>query len=48
MLGELDLNYPKVKVSIPFFYFFTAGFYSISCYARRNVTAVVGSSLNFS
>ena len=39
---------PKSEGFNSFFYLFTAGFYFISRYAGRNVTAVVGSTLNFS
>ena len=46
-LGVLDLNCPSEGFN-SFFYLFTAGFYFISRYAGRNVTAVVGSTLNFS
>lgn len=41
-----SLNFPKWRFRF-FFYLFTAGFYFISRYAGRNVTAVVGSTLNF-
>ena len=39
---------PKSEGFNSFFHFFTAGFYFISRYVGRHVTAVVGSTLNFS
>ena len=41
-------KFPKSEGFNSFFHLFTACFYFISRYAGRNVTAVVGSSLNFS